>query len=74
MRDQVQTFETEDDAFGWLFDTVDDPFIDNTRLAYADRVQVRAYNEKAREGCCGSADYKVKIGERFAWIGCNYGH
>lgn len=74
MRPAVQTFETEDQAWDWLYETVDDPCIDNERIAYADRAQVRAFDAKASEGCCGSAEYKVNIGGRVAWIGCNFGH
>lgn len=68
------TFETEANAFQWLFERADDPCIDNDRIAYADRAQVRAYDAQASQGCCGSIDCKVMIAGRLAYIGCNFGH
>jgi hypothetical protein len=68
------TFETEAQAWDWLYERADNDCVDNTRLAYADRAQVRAYNAQASEGCCGCIDKKVMIAGRLAWIGCNFGH
>lgn len=55
----------------------DEPCQDNFRLAdESDPAQVEAYEDAAREGCCGSADFRFEgspSGRTYLW-GFNYGH
>lgn len=68
-------FETEAEALQWMRDSIDDPCIDNERLAYTDDPKsVETYNKLAGEGCCGYFDETVIIKGREALVGCNYGH
>ena len=69
-------FDTEQEAWEVVYAiTDDDPFVDNTRLAYKDDPeQVAAYEQQESEGCCGFVDLEVTIAGRAAIIGCNYGH
>lgn len=71
----IPSFETEEEAFAWLRAYVDDPCVDNRRLAYEDDAEALArYDEARAQGCCGFADEIVRIGGRLARIGLNYGH
>lgn len=71
----IPHFETEDQAWAWMEREVDDDCVDNHRLAYLDDSTAMAQYEKDKsEGCCGSFDHEVQIGNRSAMIGCNYGH
>jgi hypothetical protein len=71
----VPYFTDESDAWDWMYEEVDDPCIDNTRLAViGDKDQEAAYEAQERDGCCGFFDRKVNIAGRLHWIGCNYGH
>ena len=71
----LPTFETEEDAFEWMWNQVDDPCQDNERLAWTnDAESMRAYEEARDRGCCGFFDTYVIIDGRRAVIGCNYGH
>jgi hypothetical protein len=68
-------FATKEEAFEWMVEKVDDPYIDNYRFAFVDDMEQAAeYEEKADSGCCGSADYDIMVGGRRALVGCNYGH
>lgn len=68
-------YSTQDEAQDALVADVDDPSIDNHRFAYLDDEDgVAAYEDRRREGCCGSRDVEVVIAGRAAIIGCNYGH
>ena len=69
------TFATEQDAFAWMRAEVDDPCVDNERLAYHDDADARRdYANQVNTGCCGFFDRAVVIAGRAADIGCNYGH
>lgn len=71
----IEDFSSVDDAIEWMSKLVDDPCVDNNRLAYLDDTQAMLiYNAQAAKGCCGSFDETVKINGRLATIGCNYGH
>lgn len=77
MKTETETpvFNTEDEAMEWMYDAVNDPCIDNYRFAYkTDYDALESYEEQRDRGCCGYFDEEVKIGNRFALIGCNYGH
>jgi hypothetical protein len=68
-------FATAEQAWDWLASAVDDPCIDNTRLAYLDDpYAVLGYRLQQQDGCCGCYDAAVTIAGRPALIGCNYGH
>ncbi len=68
-------FADELAAWEWLSNLVDDPCVDNYRLAYVDRPGDEMVYDWARDGgCCGSADREVVIAGQVAWIGCNFGH
>jgi hypothetical protein len=72
---QSHEFETEQDAWDWMYEQVDDPFTDNTRFAYQDEPSSIALYEQIRQnGCCGSFDCNIVVAGRPAQIGCNYGH
>lgn len=50
-------------------------YADNFRRAWLDdEAAVTKYAEIADNGCCGSATYIYKVGERYLLLGCNYGH
>lgn len=71
----IPHFETETDAWVWMEKEVDDGCVDNYRLCYLDDdISIAQYDEKKSEGCCGFFDRQVRIGNRCAMIGCNYGH
>ena len=74
---KMETVNTEAEAWKWVYEKVDDPFVDNYRLEYLDvnpRAAWAAYDAIRDSGCCGSFDAKVIIGGREAMIGCNFGH
>ena len=71
----LPAFASEGDAIAWMIEAVDDPCVDNERIAYDDDpTSVAAYEEAERTGCCGSFDAPCTIAGRAARIGCNYGH
>lgn len=70
----VRRFESEAAAFEWMEREADDPCIDNYRVKYHDQVDNQEYQDAVANGCCGSFDTVVMIGDRLATIGCNYGH
>lgn len=68
-------FADQEAAFAWLHERVDDPCVDNHRIApLDDLVAMTGYSDQRDEGCCGFADYHVYVGERLHALGCNYGH
>lgn len=68
-------FDSEQAAFEWLLELINDPCVDNHRFAFSDDAEaVAKYNEQADSGCCGSTDYTIMVNGRMAEIGCNYGH
>ena len=72
---KVLAFATQAEATQWMFDTVDDPCVDNFRFVFeGDEAAVEAYWEQSDEGCCGSFDKKIFVEGKPAIIGCNYGH
>lgn len=71
----ISTFATEAEAWEWLRDYVNDPYIDNYRFAFLDDDEAMAkYNCDKDRGCCGYADVEVLVNRHMATIGCNYGH
>ncbi len=71
----IPEFDTKEEAFEWLVDEVDDDCMDNRRFAYEDDNEALDEYERRRDsGCCGCFDAQVKVGGRYATIGCNYGH
>lgn len=73
--DNIQKFDTEQDAFDWMHEKVNDGCIDNNRLAYTDDEDaVILYDKATDHGCCGFFDTLVIINGRDAMIGCNFGH
>lgn len=72
---EIERFDTEDEAMAWMDAEVNDPCIDNHRVGYFDNPKsLKEYERAEAEGCCGSFDHIVFIGNRRAKIGCNYGH
>lgn len=72
---ELPKFETEEDAWAWMYEQIDDPCVDNERLAYDDDPEMmREYFSQEENGCCGSFDAEVVINGQEANIGCNYGH
>lgn len=70
-------FDTKDDAISWLvFEAMkDEDCVDNIRFAYvSDGKEMKAYEDAANSGCCGSFDRTIIVGGQPAIIGCNYGH
>lgn len=63
----------------WLSDpesvvSVED-YVDNFRFARkSDAGEVAAYQVIARNGCCGSSDEEITVGDETIMVGCNYGH
>lgn len=75
MRDEIKEFNTEEEAMKWMEDTIDDYCLDNFRFAYkTDYTALELYQDQVDHGCCGYFDETVKVGNRIAMIGCNYGH
>lgn len=73
--EDIETFATREEAIEVMCDRLDDPCIDNIRFAYLDDVEgMHSYEEAREHGCCGSSDTCVRIGDRLAMVGCNYGH
>ncbi len=71
----MKEFKTKEEAFDWMDEYVDDPCIDNRRVAEVGNViEEHEYTEATVEGCCGFFDGVVLIGTRLYRIGCNYGH
>ena len=68
-------FKTDTEAFVWMYEQVDDPYIDNERFAYLeDKEATLEYQRQLERGCCGSFDANITINGAAAKIGCNYGH
>lgn len=68
-------FDTEEAAHAFMRAHVDDPCIDNERIAYLDdHDSLRAYDNARAGGCCGFTDVEVLVAGRLAVVGCNYGH
>jgi hypothetical protein len=54
---------------------IHDSFCDNFRYAReSNKVEMEAYEEQQRNGCCGSFDSRIEVGEEAILIGWNYGH
>lgn len=71
----VEYFPNLETALLWMRNEVDDPCIDNERVADVENpYAVKNYFEHRRDGCCGSFDEAVQIAEEIFLIGCNYGH
>ena len=71
----MRHFNTVWEAQNWMFETVDDPCVDNTRFAWVDDpAAVTEYRDNQNHGCCGFFDAEIVIDGRKAIIGCNYGH
>ena len=50
-------------------------YMDNERVALStDPEQVAEYNDRKENGCCGSVDRQLKIGDKVYLVGFNYGH
>jgi hypothetical protein len=72
---QIPFFSTEEEAFEWMEQEVDDPCTDNYRFAYTDDDEsVYKFYLQEEQGCCGSFSMIVCVNGRDALIGCNYGH
>ena len=72
---KTPSFDNESDAMEWMMKQVDDPYIDNERLAYTDDEDLmRCYTAAKSRGCCGEFDELIVINGRQAMIGCNFGH
>lgn len=68
-------FDTEQAAFDWMIETVDDPCIDNQRFAFEDdHKAICEYAQQEIDGCCGKFDANIIVNDMLAVIGCNYGH
>lgn len=73
--DTDRSFQDEDSAINWVTDAVNDSCVDNTRFSYLDDpVAMERYWRKENRGCCGSSDFLIKVGEKPAIVGCNFGH
>jgi len=71
----MKSFANVTDAFAWMEQEVDDPFIDNRRSAsLSDPEAMRQYGEARLNGCCGSFDRLVLVQGDWTLIGCNFGH
>lgn len=72
-----EIFEDEYDAIEWMHEQVDfDSCMDNIRISYVDDEKSKEeYDLKYAAGCCGYFDSdEIMIGNRVAFIGCNFGH
>ena len=70
-----RTFATQQEAYSWMSEEVDDPYTDNFRFTYADDAKgMEVYHNICAEGCCGFFDADVTVAGRAAIVGCNYGH
>jgi hypothetical protein len=68
-------FDSFEAAIAWMYDEVDDPFVDNVRTAHVgDEAAMAAYDDARDHGCCGFFDADVVVAGRPAMVGCNYGH
>lgn len=53
----------------------DEDCVDNYRFAFKDDpAQMKEYERRQYDGCCGFYEKLVSIDGRLALIGCNYGH
>ena len=71
-------FITPEAAIAWMVKRLEDQgemYIDNERFAYLDDAEsVSNYEHQASTGCCGCFDTEVRVADRPARVGCNYGH
>ena len=75
MTQQIEEFATEQEAWAWVEQEVDDSCVDNYRLAFeGDEEAEGKYMHAQSHGCCGYFDSVVRIDGKLAKIGCNYGH
>lgn len=75
VRKEPPSFKSELEATGWMYDFVDDDFVDLERFAFVDdEFAMKRYNRTKLEGCCKSFDAEISINGRAAMIGCHYGH
>lgn len=75
MTKRIEEFTTEQEAWAWVNQEVDDPCVDNYRLAFEGDDEAEGnYLAAQNNGCCGYFDRLVKIDGKLAKIGCNYGH
>lgn len=72
----VPEYASVEEAKAGFWQRFDDlEYADNVRFAFEDdAAEMEAYDEARANGCCGSVDHQMRIGERFAWMGCNHGH
>lgn len=75
----MKRFKTTKEALDWMYREVNDPYIDNERIAEVGNAAEELIYEKIwQEGCCGFWDEIVEIGTKKKAqqykIGCNYGH
>lgn len=73
---EMAEFDSEEQAWeSFHACTEEEECKDNYRFAYHDDSAAMAEYERQREdGCCGFYDTVVRIGERIASMGMNYGH
>lgn len=75
MTEQLPTFDTKEEAFDWMEESVSDLYMDNERFAYVeDPIAMAQYDKQQDDGCCGSFDAVIMVDGKEAMIGCNYGH
>ena len=68
-------FKTKTEALDWMKEEINDSCIDNERFAYIDNSNdIKEYNLKIKNGCCGFFDKEILVDGKPAMIGCNYGH
>ena len=71
----MESFNSKEEAIEWMLQAVNDPCVDNYRLATEDNSEeVAKYNDRQNHGCCGFFDEIVLINNVRTMIGCNYGH
>lgn len=72
---KVPSFNTEEEAFDWMYVLVSASCFDNERFCFSDDPEaVQQYEQQRCDGCCGSFDTVIKVDGREATIGCNYSH
>jgi hypothetical protein len=71
-RGPLWEMDTKEEAMAWITNKGD---VDNERFAFIDDLPaMAAYTEQKGKGCGSSIDELVLIGERLAYVGCNFGH
>lgn len=75
---QIRCFVDEESAKTWMFEFLEErgeECIDNYRFRiYGDEKARLEYQKRIEEGCCGSFDEEIQVGDELAEIGCNFGH